>query len=343
MRAKELAGFCLQTGILLDTGIPLSDGLSVMAEDAEKEKERDMLLSMAEDVELGEPLEEVMGSTGEFPDYLVQMAGIGNKTGNLENVMKGMAGYYRKEYEIAHTIRNTVTYPLMMITMLMVVLFLLLTKVMPVFREVYRQLGTDLSPVSRTAVQIGIWLSGLSILAVAVMAVGVLVFTFTRAKGRGKSWPERILELVEEKTSLAGAIGKRRILSVLAITERSGMNMEEGMAFAVKVLSGNHLETVLENCRQEMEAGENTYDALKRTGIFSGMDLQMIKIGNRAGKADLIFEELADKYEGEIESRLDTFITRFEPTVVITLAVVVGLILLAVMMPLVGIMASMGA
>ena len=149
MKGKELSGFCMQVALLLDSGVPLESGLVVMAEDAEREKDKKLLLQMAEDIELGEGLDSVMEKTGEFPPYLVEMAGIGHKTGNLERVMRSMSNYYSKEYSISKNIRNAVSYPLMMVGMLMIVLFVLLTKVMPIFEQVYNQLGTETSALTK--------------------------------------------------------------------------------------------------------------------------------------------------------------------------------------------------
>ena len=94
--------------------------------------------------------------------------------------------------------------------------------------------------------------------------------------------------------------------------------------------------------KKELEKGNSLYEALKVARIFSGLDLQMIKVGNRSGKLDTIFRDLSVKYEIEIDNSIDNMIAKFEPTMVIILAVIVGLILLEVMMPLVGVMAAIG-
>lgn len=341
MKAKELSGFCMQMSLLLDSGIPLESGLEVMAEDVDKEEEKKLLLEMASDVELGTMLDSSMEKTGEFPDYLIKMAGIGHKTGNLEKVMKSMSDYYDKEYHISRTIKNAVSYPMMMITMLMVVMFVLLTQVMPIFEQVYRQLGTELSAVTKQAVKLGTIFSGGAIVFVAVMALLALIVSLRKPKAGSVTWAEKLMELMKEKSRLADAVVKRRVLAVMAISESSGLKPEEGIAF-VKGMVPDKYKGLMEECSEKMELGSNVYDALRETGLFSGMDMQMIKVGNRTGKAEVIFNELSNKYENQIDEAIDNFIGRFEPTIVIALALIVGLILMSVMMPLIGIMASMG-
>lgn len=341
MKGKELSGFCMQIALLLDSGVPLESGLSVMAEDAERERDRKLLLQMSEEVELGELLDTVMEKTGEFPPYLVKMAGIGHKTGNLEKVMRSMSNYYAKEYSISKNIRNAVSYPLMMVAMLMIVLFVLLTKVMPIFEQVYNQLGTETSQFTKQVISAGTIFSGAAIIVLAIMAVAVVVVSLRKTNSDNSSWAEKLLEVIKERSSLSKAVVKRRILAVMAISEASGLKPEEGIKFAETLVSEKYAK-LLEECAFKLETGENSYEALKDTGLFTGMDLQMIKVGNRAGKSEMIFSALSDRYEENIDEAIDLFIGRFEPSIVIVLALIVGLILVSVMLPLINIMTTIG-
>ena len=134
---EELSAFCLQISLLLEAAVPLEEGLAIMAEDAAAQSEKDMLLYMAEGVELGAPFFKVMEDTGVFPAYVVRMAKLGQQTGTMDQMMKSLSDYYEKEYRLLRAIKNAVTYPVMMVVMLLVVLFVLFSKVMPVFNKVY--------------------------------------------------------------------------------------------------------------------------------------------------------------------------------------------------------------
>nr|WP_315023098.1 type II secretion system F family protein [uncultured Aminipila sp.] len=342
MKANELSSFCMQIAFLLEAGISIDAGLAVLAEDTDNQTEKNMLLQMSEDVELGASLAAAMRKTELFPEYLIQMTHIGQETGTLDTVMKSLAQYYEKESILAQTIKNAVTYPLIMVSMLMVVLFVLLTKVMPIFEEVYKQLGAQLSPITKNAVQIGTILSGAAIVAILFLVLVSAGIVISSKRGHKMLWAEHLLENVKEKSSIAITLAKRRIAAVLAISIKSGLEIDAGMEMAIKLISQKKIQEKLQKCKQQMELGTPIYDALKETGIFKGMDMQMIKVGSRSGKSDAVFDELSKKYEGEVDLVIDSLITRFEPTIVVVLATIVGLILLSVMMPLVGIMASIG-
>lgn len=161
---EELSAFCLQISLLLEAAVPLEEGLAIMAEDAASQGEKDMLLYMAEGVELGDPFFKVMEDTGVFPAYVVRMAKLGQQTGTMDQMMKSLSDYYEKEYRLLRAIKNAVTYPVMMVVMLLVVLFVLFSKVMPVFNKVYEQLGAQMPPVAASAMRLGGWLSGAALL-----------------------------------------------------------------------------------------------------------------------------------------------------------------------------------
>ena len=152
---EELSAFCLQIALLLEAAVPLEEGLTIMAEDAAEEKEKAMLLYMAEGAELGDPFFKVLEDTGVFPPYIVRMARLGQQTGTLDQMMKSLSDYYEKEARLLKAVKNAATYPAMMILMLLVVLFVLFTKVMPVFSRVYEQLGASLPPAAVAAIRLG--------------------------------------------------------------------------------------------------------------------------------------------------------------------------------------------
>lgn len=172
---RELSAFCLQISILLKAAVPLDEGLYLMAEDAPTEEEKKLLHTMGEDVELGDPFFESLERTGAFPPYVVRMAKLGQQSGTLDQMMESLADYYEKEYYMMKNIRNAITYPVMMVGMLLIVLFVLFTRVMPVFEQVYAQLGVQMSPLSQAASRLGGILSGAALVVFVLLAVAVLI------------------------------------------------------------------------------------------------------------------------------------------------------------------------
>ncbi len=342
MRAKELSAFCMQISFLLAAGISIDGGLSVIAEDAITVKEKEMLLRMSEEVAAGHSFASALEKAAEFPPYVIKMGNIGQETGTLEVTMKSLADYYEKEHSLAQTLKNAITYPIIMVFMLVAVLFVILTKVMPVFEDVYEQLGAELSPITITAVQVGSIVSGIILVAILLLgAASLMALLFSRKSGNLKS-AERAISFIKEKSLIADSMAKRRFAAILATSIKSGIDTDRAIDLAADLIVQKKTNKKIRKVNDELEKGATLYEALKAGNIFSGLDMQMIKVGSRSGKLDTVFKELSVKYEREVDQAIDSMIGRFEPTMVVILAVVVGLILLAVMMPLVGIMAAIG-
>jgi type IV pilus assembly protein PilC len=340
--ARELSAFCLQISILLHSAIPLDEGLSVMAEDSIWEEEKQILKQMAEEAELGVPFSKVLENTGFYPAYVIRMAKLGEETGTLDQIMESLAGYYEKEHILMKNIRNAVTYPIIMIFMLLVVLLVLFTKVMPIFEQVYQQLGAEMSPVSLAATRLGsVFCAVALVLGILLALAAVLVWLLGR-KGKKLLVAERLIHWIKKRSRMALAISKRRFTAVLALTLHSGLELEKGMELAGQLVENQAVEEKIRQCAKELEDGTDYYTAMKNTGLFTGLYAQMIKVGTRSGQLDRVMDEVSKSYEDEADTAMEHMVSRFEPTVVAVLAVAVGLVLLSVMLPLVSVLSAIG-
>ncbi len=339
---QELSIFCLQIGLLLEAAVPLDEGLAIMAEDAASPEEKELLLYMAEGVELGDPFFQVLEDAGTFPPYVVRMAKLGQQSGTMDQMMKSLAEYYEKEYRLMVNIKNALTYPVLMVVMLLVVLFVLFTKVMPVFDQVYEQLGARMSPAARSAIHLGGVFSGAALIAAAVLALAVGGIWLASRMGKRLKLVERLISFVKCRSSIALAVANRRFSAVLALTLKSGMELEKGLNLAGELVENERVAERIGKCSKELEEGASYYQAMKDTELFTGFYVQMIKVGSRSGRLDAVMEEISRDYEEAADQAMDNMLARFEPTIVAVLAVSVGLVLLSVMLPLVGVLSAIG-
>ena len=339
---QELSAFCLQIGLLLEAAVPLDEGLAIMAEDAGCEDEKQLLLYTAEGAELGDPFFKVLEDAGTFPLYVVRMAKLGQQSGTLDQMMKSLSDYYEKEYRLLVNVKNALTYPIMMVVMLLVVLFVLFSKVMPVFDQVYEQLGAKMSPAARSAIRLGGLFSGAALIAAAVIALAVFGIWAASRFGHRISLVDKMVNYVKCHSRIALAIANRRFTSVLALTLKSGMEFEKGLELAGELVDNGKVAAQIEKCGRTLETGASYYQAMKDTGLFSGFYVQMIKVGSRSGRLDAVMEEISEDFEQAADQSMDNMLARFEPTIVAVLAVSVGLVLLSVMLPLVGVLAAIG-
>jgi type IV pilus assembly protein PilC len=332
MAASELSAVFLQLSMMLEAGIATDDAVEILSADAasssEKALYRQMLASLDEDA----PLSAAMAATGRFPAYAVSMVEMGEQTGATESVLRSLSGHYDREDEVAASIRSAVAYPAMMAIMMVVILSIILVKVIPIFSEIYVQLGLELTGAAAVLLRLGTALSN-GFLIVLLVLVVLVVAAAVVCKVRGQ-------QLVAG-TALSQDIAAGRFASSAGLMLKAGMDLPSAMEQAGQQVQNPVVSTKARQCANAVLEGETLYDALEKADLFSARYRRMLRVGGQMGGLDAMFEEIATRLNADTTRRFDRLIARIEPTMVVVLAVLAGLILLSVMLPLLGILSTL--
>ena len=340
---EEIAAFCDQMSMLLAAGIAPRESIDVLISDTENESGRKILSSINEQLMKGLRLHEAMKEAKVFPDYVVKMTAIGEESGNLDVVMRSLANYYDREENIAESIRSAVTYPLIMIFMMMLVIVVLLTKVLPIFEQVFEQLGSEMNGLSLSLMRLGNNISKGSVIIMILLVLLLIFAIWCRKTAAGKKFISGFLNKFPPTRSFYDQVAAGRFASAMALTLRSGMDTYSGLDMARNLVNNKKLEEKITHMKDYlMKDGLNFSEALVKAEIFSRLYSRMVAIGFRSGNIDNVMNKIADNYEVETDKKLHRLISIVEPTLVIILSLVVGLILLSVILPLMGIMSSIG-
>lgn len=338
----EISTFCAQLSMILKAGIPVSEGLSIMHGDMQKAEGREIIGTILEHAELGEPLHTALAASGLFPKYVVDMVEIGGQAGRLDEVMDYLCDYYEREEAISKNVKSAVTYPLVMIVMMVLVIGVLVVKVLPIFQQVFLQLGSEMSPFSLSVMHFGSLVGRYSVVIVAVIAVvAAAVYLMNRSQG-GKTALASFQSRFFLTRDLYAKIASGRFAGAMAMMLSSGLDTDQSLDMAAKLIDNAYISKKIEDCKAQIAQGSSFAGALESAGIFSGIYSKMVSVGFKTGSADTVMKKLADRYEEEIDTRVGSLIALLEPSLVAVLSVIVGMILLSVMLPLMGIMSSIG-
>ena len=180
---SELAAFFEQMAMVQRSGIPSIEGLAMMEDDAPNENTRKLLSGICDAFCDSGSLYQALSSSDVFPAYALSMVHIGETSGTLDDVLASLADYYEREDAIAREIRSAVTYPLIMVGIMTAIVVILLVRVMPVFRQVYRQLGTDMTGLSQSLLDLGNFLGSYGYLILLfILAAGALAIWLIRTR-----------------------------------------------------------------------------------------------------------------------------------------------------------------
>lgn len=342
---SEVAVFCEQSGMILESGLSMLEGISILEADVgtqniEYKKMYEEMRSCLEETGI---FNEALIKTGMFPDYVIHMTKIGEETGNLDVVMKGLAAYYEREENTMQDIKNAISYPLMILCMLLVIMLVMIVKVMPVFEQVYEQLGSGLTGFAAVLLKVGELLKDYWVvpaLAVCLLA-GMSVWLLKTAQGNVVL--RKLAGRFFSKKSIVKRLNSARVSSAFSMALQSGMDYERSFDMAASLLEDDEAtREKLLACKEKMLEGESFSKVIKETNIYSPLQSRMIMIAERTGEADQALSKIAVQIDGEVTADIQNFVSVIEPTLVIVLSVLVGGMLLSVMMPLMGILSVIG-
>ncbi len=341
LTSAELSSFCSQIALILSAGLPLYDGMETLAETTKGTEYADLYEKAYKGVNETGSLYESLKSDGRWPTYLVEMAGIGEQTGQLEQVMNGLADYYGREERIRGAVVSAVTYPLVLGVMLVLIILIMLWKVLPVFQRVLNSMGMDMSASGKALMGLGSTIGWVVLALVGIVVLAVLVGAIllrTSARDKVLALVRRLFPSVRK---ISMKLSSSRVASVLSMMLSSGFPTGEAFRLMPSILSDSEATERVEGIRKDLDNGAAFADAISNSKLFDGLHDRMIRMGVAAGREDQVMNKIAGMYEEQVEDGIAQLVSIIEPTLIALLSIVIGAILLSVMLPMVGILSSM--
>ena len=338
---RELFQFFEQFSIILRSGMSAIEGLTILNDDSQTERGREILSALSKDMEESGSLAHAMEESGAFPVSATAYVRTGEETGCLDEVMTGLAAFYQKELQITEQIQNAVTYPLVMLGMMTAVVVILLVKVLPVFRQVFCQLGLEMTGISGALLGMGESLGRYSTVFLILLAVITSFIFFLAIHPKGQRLVHKAVYHFPGMKEIPVNLDYSRLCQCISMGIRSGLSPELYMELADAVVVQTAIKEKLAVVQSQLSSGFGFTEAITESGLFKLMELRLISLGFQAGASDEVMEKLSLSYEEKSVGAISHIVSILEPTIVIVLSLLVGLILLSVMMPLLGLLSEM--
>ena len=324
LTARELSNFFGQLGMLIHSGISVTEGLAILQDESQTDTDREIITALLTSMEETGSLTQAMETSGRFPHSSVSYIKTGEETGCLDEILNSL----------------TLHYPLIMLGMMGIVIVVLLVKVLPVFQQVFQQMGMEMNTLSLGLLKAGSILSNYSgiFLILVVLLVGLILFLSLSEKGHIYLRNAAYHLPVFRDIPLAADYG--RLAQGLSLGLKSGLTPDTSLELSAEMVSHPLILKRLEETGHLLEEGTPFYQALTDSKLFTGMEGRLISVGFQSGSADEALNQLSVKYREKAVDLISEAISIVEPTIVIILSLLVGLVLLSVMMPLLGILSD---
>ncbi len=338
-----VSAFCESMGMMMQSGIHTDEAVGLLLSDS---KASDGVLQqgltvMKEQVDQGKSLDEAMKESGIFPKYALQMVAAGGSYGRLEDILFRLSNYYKEQKTISEKIKNAVTYPAAMLILIIAVLLVMLVMVLPTFTEVYNKLTGSLAASSYRYIH---WAYGFCWAALIVMVIiaAALIIGLILWKNGKRETVEGFLYKLPLCGELLESLGKFRFTSALGTFLASGEMQDKAVEESIPMTDCKKVEEVLHRCKSRMEEGHSIAQAAYDEELFEPVYGRMFLAGERSGNMESVLARLTKLLEENCTGLVDRIVGIVDPLLSGVLMVTVGMALLSVMLPLIGMMNSVG-
>ena len=345
LESSALSTFSGSMATMISAGIQTDEATLMLAENRERSQFQEVCHNMYQSLVDGDAFARSMEKTGAFPRYAVDMVATGERSGHLEQVLRNLEMYYDEEDRLFTKLTNSVGYPAALLCIMSVILAFTVTIILPVFSDVYNNMAGSLAGGSFSSVGLSTVIGWIALVVMVVCAVAALALTLTT---RTESGRQRVMNLFGHLPKTRQAmyqLALSRFTAALATLVSSGITEEEAMSRAMATVDHDRLRKRLAKAAASMSDLDNPRSltqAISETGVFEPLYARMLNVGMRSGNTDETLARLSETFFDDAVVQIDRALDSIEPLLAAFLTIAVGATLIAVMLPLIGIMTSIG-
>jgi len=339
---KDIALFCRQFSTLLTAGLPLIQIMEVLGEQNKNLRLKKDILVIAESVRTGRTLSDSMKQRKHFPHLLVNMVAAGEMGGTLDKVLDTMSLHYEKEHKMKQKIKTAMTYPLIVLTVTVAVVYFLLTNVVPTFADMFEGMGVELPLTTRILMGLSAFASSYGLMLLIILILGSVLFRYIISKGEGRyKWHKFILKL-PMVGNLIVLIMSSRFTRTISTLLNSGAPLIDAIEMTKKVMGNSVAERGLTDVQDKIRLGGGLWGPLDQLKLFPAMVVHMVRVGEESGTLDEVLANIARFYEEETEGYMLKLTTLMEPALILILGGVVAFVVLSIALPMFDMMGMVG-
>jgi len=342
--AAELALITRQLSTLVQSALPIEESLQAVAEQCEEAKVKSIVLAVRSRVVEGYSLADSMA---EYPDIFEKlytaMVAAGEKSGHLDTVLNRLADYTEQRQAMRSKLMQAMIYPVMLTVVAIGVISLLLALVVPQVIEQFDHMSQELPWATRVLITLSDFVRGYGLIVLAVVIVSIIAF---KQRLKNKEFELKIHQKILGMAligKVVRGVNTARFARTLSILTSSSVPLLESMIIAAEVLANQHMRSAVLDAANYVREGSSLRAALTQTKLFPPMMLYMIASGEKSGELEQMLGRAADNQDREFESTANIALGVFTPAIVVTMAMIVFFIVIAILQPILALNSLVGS
>jgi type IV pilus assembly protein PilC len=342
---KTLMIFTRQLATLIDSGLPLLRGLTVLGRQEPNAVMKRTINTLADSVQTGSTFSESLQQYPRiFNKLYVNMVKAGELGGVLEIVLNRLAEYQEKAQKLKNKIVAAMVYPIIVMVIAIGIVIFLMMVIVPRFERIFAEMlpGKPLPWITNAVVGFSRWIQGNILILLAAVAVAAIVWQLVKASKAGRAMIDR----VKLRLPLFGDVQRKSAISrftrTLGTLVTSGVPILQALNITRETAGNVVVSDAINKVHDAVKEGESMVAPLEGSKVFPPMVISMVDVGEETGQLPEMLLKVADVYEDEVDNSVSALTSMLEPLMIVILAIVVGVIVLALFMPLISIIQSVG-
>lgn len=336
IKTVDIAFFIRQMATMIKSGVPLVQSFDIVADGASNPGMKALIFEIRDTVAAGNNFASALKQRPEYFDELTcNLIEAGEQSGSLETLLDKVAIYKEKSEALKAKIKKATMYPAVTLAIAMVVTVILLVKVVPTFQTMFESNGADLPAPTQFVVMLSD-LAQTYYMHMLVIVIGGFI-GFTQALKRSRTFRENF-ERFTLKMPLIGDLAQKsavaRYARVLSTTFAAGVPLVEALESVAGAVGNVVYRQAVLTVRDEVSTGQQMHYAMRETGVFPNMVVQMTSIGEESGALDSMLDKAASYYETQVDEAVDGLTSMMEPMIMAFLGVVVGGLVVSMYLPI---------
>lgn len=334
-KARDFSVFCRQFVSMTQAGVTIIDALNMLSEQTQNKKLSAGIKNTQISVEKGETLSDSMREQkGLFPPLLMHMVKAGEASGSLDIAFERMATQFEKDAKLQATVKKAMIYPIIVCIVAIGVVVVMLTVVIPNYSEMFEQMDMTLPAITLAVMHASDFIIHFWYLLILIIVGIVLAFRAFKKTDKGR----HILDSMALKSKIMGPLRQKsasaRFARTLSTMLAAGIPLVDAVEITAGTMDNVIMKDALMDAREDIIQGVPLSSPLQKCGKFPPMVYHMVRIGEESGDVEGLLTKLAGYYEEEVEMATESMMAVMEPMIILLLAGIVGLLIGAVMAPM---------
>ncbi|MGN6320176.1 MAG: type II secretion system F family protein [Dyella sp.] len=336
VKPRDVAIFSRQIATMMASGVPMVQSFDIIADGQKNPRFKNMLVDVKQSIEGGSTLHEALGQYPvQFDELYRNLVRAGESAGVLDTILDTVATYKEKTEAIKGKIKKALFYPIMVMVVAVAVIMIMLLFVVPVFAKTFKDAGAELPAPTQLLVTMSAFMQEYWYIVLGGLIGGIVALIM--AKKRSVKFAH-FLDRLSLKLPVMGNILRQsaiaRFSRTLGVTFRAGVPLVEAMDAVAGATGSVVYSDAVHQMRDDIAVGHQLQLAMRQTGLFPNMVVQMVAIGEESGALDSMLFKCAEFYEEEVSNAVDSLASLLEPLMMVILGTVVGGIVIALYLPI---------